>query len=243
MNLHSHSILYTLPACFLLLAGAIWSWRKRKLTPAGVITGVITGAIIFIGTGYFGLITMTSFFVVGSGATKWQANKKTDVSNEHENKTGRTAAQVLANSGCAALLGILALIWPTHLDLILLMMAGAFASATADTLSSELGMVYGRRFYNILTFKKDQRGLDGVISLEGTLIGLMGTFSIATIYALFLGWNILVLWVVIAGFTGNIVDSVLGATLERKRLVGNNVVNFLNTAAGAGVCWVLWLFN
>ena len=240
MNFPNHSIMHALPACLLLLAGAIWSWRKRKLTPLGVITGAVTGLIIFLSTGYPGLIMLTSFFVVGSAATKWQANKKRDVSNDFENRSGRTAAQVLANGGCAALLAISVLIWPGNLDLIVLMMAGAFASATADTLSSELGMVYGRRFYNILTFKKDQRGLDGVISLEGTLIGVAGSAFIAVVHSLFSGWGLQFLWIVTAGVAGNLADSVLGATLERRGIIGNNWVNFLNTVVGAVVCYLLF---
>ena len=51
------------------------------------------------------------------------------------------------------------------------------------------------------------------------------------------------LWIILAGVTGNVVDSVLGASLERKGWIGNNVVNFLNTAVGAGVCWVLSLIQ
>ena len=38
----------------------------------------------------------------------------------------------------------------------------------------------------------------------------------------------------LAGVTGMVADSVLGATVEGRRgLVGNNTVNFLATAAGA----------
>jgi len=75
-----------------------------------------------------------------------------------------------------------------------------------------------------------------VVSLEGTLIGIGGAFAIALIHALFFGWNILVLWIVIAGFCGNLTDSILGAGLERKGWIGNNVVNFLNTAVGSCIC-------
>ncbi len=43
-------------------------------------------------------------------------------------------------------------------------------------------MVYGRRFFNIITLKPDGKGLDGVISMEGTLIGIAGCVIIAAIY-------------------------------------------------------------
>jgi uncharacterized protein (TIGR00297 family) len=114
-------------------------------------------------------------------------------------------------------------------------MAGAFSSATADTLSSELGTVYGKKFYNILTFQKDKKGLDGVVSFEGTGIGIAGSAVMATIYCLGAGWSLAFLWIVIAGTIGNLCDSVLGATVERRQIIGNDVVNFLNTLIGAMV--------
>jgi uncharacterized protein (TIGR00297 family) len=93
--------------------------------------------------------------------------------------------------------------------------------------------VYGRRYYNVLTFKPDQRGLDGVVSLEGTLLGLAGSAVIATAYCLGAGWGPAFGWLLLAGTAGNLADSVLGATLERRRFLNNDAVNSLNTLVGA----------
>ena len=223
----------------ILLLGSVLSYTAKKLTLAGAATGALVGLLMYKGAGLMGLMILAAFFISAIWATKWQVAKKTAIGAAEENKGRRTAGQVLANGGVAALLGAATWLFPENTALIQLMIAGSFAAATADTLSSELGMVYGRRFFNILTFKKDQRGLDGVVSLEGTLIGVAGAILIALVYSLFIGWGVSFLWIVLAGFTGNMVDSVLGASLERKGWIGNNMVNFLNTAVGAGVCWVL----
>jgi uncharacterized protein (TIGR00297 family) len=225
----------------ILVAAAIWSYTSGKLSLSGALTGALIGILIYNGAGVVCFLILTFFFTVGSAATKWQRDKKALMNAEDDHKGRRTAAQVLANGGVAALLGVWTWLQPEHLALIQLMIAGSFAAATADTLSSELGTVYGRNFYNIITLKKDTRGLDGVISVEGTLIGIIGAAAIAAIYSLGFGWNVRFLMIILAGFTGNTVDSVLGAWLERKGLMSNNVVNFLNTATGAGICWLFLL--
>jgi uncharacterized protein (TIGR00297 family) len=222
-----------------LLIAAILSFATKKLTLAGAATGALVGLLIYKGVGYTGLIMLAVFFIAGSCATSFQLNKKITLGIAEQHKGRRTAGQVLANGGVAALLGAWAWYIPGHSSIAAIMIAGSFASATADTLSSELGTIYGRRFFNILSFKKDQRGLNGVISLEGTLIGLVGAALIATVYFLNFGWGLSFCWIILAGFTGNVVDSVLGTRLERKGLIGNNMVNFLNTLTGAGVCYLL----
>nr|WP_294794562.1 DUF92 domain-containing protein [uncultured Mucilaginibacter sp.] len=223
----------------ILLAAAIWSYTSGRLTLAGAIAGALIGFIIYKGAGLPGFVMLTFFFTVGSAATKWQRDKKALMNAADPHKARRTAWQVSANGGVAALLGAWAWLQPEYLSLAQLMMAGSFAAATADTLSSELGTVYGRRFYNIISLKKDTRGLDGVVSVEGTLIGIVGAAAIAAIYALSPGWDMRFLVIILAGFTGNVVDSVLGAWLERKGRIGNNAVNFVNTLTGATVCLML----
>ena len=176
------------------------------------------------------------FFISGTAATGWRRAKKERVGAAEENKGRRTAWQVIANGGVAAILGAIAWYKPGCTPLLQLMIAGSLASATGDTLSSELGTVYGSRFYDVLSFKRTAAGPDGVISLEGTLIGIAGAALIAAVYTCSLGWDYHFLWIIIAGAIGNFADSVLGATLERRGLIDNNMVNFLNTLIGALVC-------
>jgi uncharacterized protein (TIGR00297 family) len=216
---------------FILIAGVAYSTAARKLTVIAALTGAAVAVLVFAGAGFTGLAMMTTFFILGSAATSVQSNAKMNLNADQ--KGGRTSAQVLANAGTAALCGILILVLPVHAHVLQLMMAASFASATADTLSSELGMVYGKRFFNIITLKPDVRGLDGVISLEGTLIGVAGSVVIAIVYTIGLGWTINIIWIVVAGTLGNLADSILGAVFERKGIIGNNTVNFLNTLIAA----------
>ncbi|QEC79898.1 DUF92 domain-containing protein [Mucilaginibacter ginsenosidivorax] len=224
----------------IIIAGITYSITAKKLTVAAALTGGVVAYLVFTGAGFTGVAMMTSFFILGSAATSWQSNKKQAFASAEEHQSGRTTGQVLANAGIPAVIGILVLFYPRYSHLFKLMMAASFASATADTLSSELGTVYGTRFFNIITLKPDQRGLDGVVSIEGTLIGIAGSCIIALIYAIGFGWDLNLIWIVVAGTAGNLSDSILGALMERKSLIGNNTVNFLNTFIAALVALLFY---
>jgi uncharacterized protein (TIGR00297 family) len=222
--------------CLVLLllgSGMFFSVKAGKLTDAGALTGGLLGLAIFLGAGFTGLAMLGTFFIAGSAATSWKINYKISQGLAEENKGRRTAYQALANAGVAGLLGLLSGWLPAHAELFRVMLAASFASATSDTLSSELGNIYGRRYYNILTLKPDERGLNGVVSIEGTLWGLAGSGLIGMLYGLGFGWNGAVVCVVLAGIIGNLADSVLGATLERRHYLTNDAVNFLNTFIAA----------
>jgi uncharacterized protein (TIGR00297 family) len=213
--------------------GMAYSVRAGKLTTSAVWLGGLLGVLIFLGAGFTGLALLALFFGLGTAASAWKVVDKRRLGLAEENKGRRTAGQVLANAGVAGLLGLLSWQLPAQAALLQLMLAGSFAAATADTLASELGNIYGRRYYNILTLRPDTRGLNGVISLEGTLLGAAGSVFLAAAYCLGYGWGAAFGWLLVAGTAGNLMDSVLGATLERRHYVSNNVVNLLNTLVGA----------
>ncbi|OMP79092.1 MULTISPECIES: DUF92 domain-containing protein [unclassified Chitinophaga] len=225
------SLFNTIIILTVLIIVAVLSIITKKLTVAAGIAAIVVGWVIFAGAGYVGELQLFTFFVLSVLATRHGRLLKGKDHGEI-----RDVWQVFANGGVAAILAVLAMIDYNHTELYTLMIAGSLAAATADTLSSELGMVYGRRTFNILTFRREEKGLDGVISIEGTLIGAFGAFIIAFIYM----WD-RSLWVItLAGVGGNVIDSVLGATLERRKMIGNSTVNFLNTLAGGLIAW--WLF-
>ena len=212
---------------FFLIACTYFSFYTKKLTLPGAITGLLSAIIIYRATGYAGLSMLAAFFITGTMATLCGRQAKL-VLQKSGDGTQRKASQVLANSGAATLISLMALLIPLNHS-VLLLIAASFSSATADTLSSELGMVYGKRFYNCISLKKEKRGMDGAISIEGTLIGTAGAILIALIYSIFNVFNGDFLIIVFAGITGNYADSLFGVLLERKKLLNNDWVNFLST--------------
>lgn len=225
----------------ILAATAFFSVVSGKLTGTAGLTGFIIGLIIFAGAGFTGVAMLAVFFLLGTIATSWGMRQKQRLGLGENDKGKRKAGQVIANAGVAAIPGLLAITFPGFAGLGTLIMAASFASATADTLSSELGNLYGKKFYNIITLRKDTRGLDGVVSFEGTLLGVFGSMVIAVVFSIGFGFSNQFFLIVIAGTVGNLTDSVLGATLERQHRLNNNAVNFLNTAIAALVVYLLCL--
>lgn len=220
----------------------------------GGLSGALVAGGLFSGLGYPGLALLGAFFVLGTAATSYRKHWK-EGQGLRDNHKGRRAVQVWANGGVAALCGLLAAGWAhyhvvdsidqiaapnTGYPMLRLAAAAALSSATADTLASELGNVWGRRYINIRTFRREQRGVDGAISLEGTLAGLGGSMVIAVLYYFLVqpGWAAAGI-LLVAGTAGNLADSWLGATLQRRGLLSNDAVNALNTVLAALLCCLL----
>lgn len=216
------------------------SISKKKLTVGGALMGGLLALLIFRGAGFTGIALLSVFFISGVGATAWKFNVKMKEGTAEDIRGKRNAGQVFANAGAAAILSIAAQYSPGIAEMLCLMIAGCFSAATADTLSSELGNVYGKKYFHILSYRKMQRGANGAVSPEGTVAGIAGSTAVAFVYVWSTCWNSEhFLIIIIAGTTGNIADSILGLTLENKRVLTNNAVNFLNTMVGAAVAGVL----
>ena len=225
----------------ILVAAGIASYLSKKLTAVAAAIGVLLAVVIYVGAGLPAVVMLAVFFSLGSAATAFKRDYKEGMKVAQAGESKRKPGQVLANAGVPAILAFSNIATGYTQPVLLVMLAAGFASAMGDTLSSELGNVYGRNFYNIVTFKKDQRGLNGVISMEGIVFGIIGSLVIAIIHAVGYSGNIALLVVTFSGVIGNLSDSLLGALFERKGYLGNDAVNFLNTAIAAIVALLLML--
>lgn len=214
---------------------------KRKLTPGAAFTAFLLGLIVVKGASFTGASLLIAFFLMGVLASRFGKKIKRSIKSGQPHSEERNIAQVLANGGITGICSILAIVDPAHSGLFVLLIAGSLASAAADTVASELGTVLGKRFVNVLSFRKEERGLDGVISLEGTLAGIAAAAMIAVIYSAFEGLSAEAVYIVLAGVAGNHIDSMLGATLQRRGWLSNNEVNACNTLAGALIALALKL--
>ena len=125
------------PAIISIVILAFISVKAGKLTPGGGVAGCVVGLSVFAGCGYIGLAILAAFFILGTLATSWRKKEKQLFKSRYDQSTRRNAGQVLANGGVVAAIGLLAVLMPQQPGLFGLMIAGALASATADTLSSE----------------------------------------------------------------------------------------------------------
>jgi len=124
----------------------------------------------------------------------------------------RDAWQVLANGGAATLAIALA---PQYGEAFLAAFAGGFAAAAADTWGTEIGTLARGTPRSILTFRPVSTGISGAVSWQGTLAQLAGAAFVAAIAALAHVAHFAP--VAIAGFTGAVVDSLLGASAQALR--------------------------
>jgi uncharacterized protein (TIGR00297 family) len=153
---------------------------------------------------------------------------------------------VVANLGIisfvAALSILIEIIWPATHDTIdgiqrsttCAFALAALAEATADTVSSEIGQAIGGRTWMLTTLKRVAPGMDGGISLWGTLAGLIGAAMVVVVGAFSMHLSARIAGFAMAGAAfGLFFDSLLGAMLERRGWINNDVVNFSSTLAAA----------
>jgi uncharacterized protein (TIGR00297 family) len=223
-----------------LLALFVWIFHAAT-RDAALAGGLFTSALYLASPGWrTALWPLLTLLLLTLMATRFGRASKEKLGLA-EPRHGRSAAQVTANLGVAALAAIglrfsLTFMAPSFFSAVAmrLALAAALAEAVADTLSSELGEVLGGEPRLITTLRPVPTGTDGAISATGTFAGLFGAAIIAAVASFALSLTPLqAALVALAAIAGLFVDSLLGAVFERRGWLNNDAVNFLSTLAAA----------
>ncbi|MDR1954503.1 MAG: DUF92 domain-containing protein [Candidatus Methanoplasma sp.] len=225
---------------------AFAAYQFRMLTLSGAIASFFVGYIV----GIFGtiewLILLVAFTFAGLIATKMDMNDKAECGLQEGNFGERSHKNVL---GVGIPACIFAILYGTS-DTILTPLLGALpiqynfaltvafittlTVAAADTVASEIG-IRDKRVWLITTFERVKRGTNGGVSVLGTASSAAAAVFTGVVgwLLIFKGLDILVVVPIVFGIMGNLLDSVLGATLERKGKITKYANNCLSALSGA----------
>jgi uncharacterized protein (TIGR00297 family) len=227
----NHGSIRLISAAAVTLIFALVARGIRGVTASGAIAGAAVCFLLYAAAGPGSFAALVSVFVLAWSTTRLGYRQKEKLGTA-ERRDGRTATQVLANVGAAATCAVL--YWILHKPAFLLAAAAALSEAAADTVSSEFGQARSEQARLITTWKLVPAGTDGGITLSGTMAGTLAAALVTLVCVL----SALIPWTwfglsVLAAVAGMLLDSLLGALLERRHLLNNDSVNFLSTVFAA----------
>lgn len=201
---------------------AVFAKRKRALDRGAAVLAVLFSGLYML----MGPILFTcslAFFFSSSAVTKlgYSSKKRKGVA---EREFGRSAAQVVGAGGVAAVISALSIVAPRDMQASFLTAAiTAIAASNADTWAAELGSLSQSR-PRLITRPRIfvEPGTSGGVTLLGELGSAAGSalIALATLFASYISGKPVpetqVMQIFLLGWLGELLDSVIGATLQRK---------------------------
>lgn len=214
------------------------SMTKDLLDKGGLLAAMVVGLTISLLGHWTWLVVLMTFLIVGSLATKWRFEEKARISAEEANDGVRGWKNVLANGGVASIIAIVHFFMAGH-EWSYFLLCSAVSVAASDTLASEIGSLDPRTRI-ITTLEAVPAGTNGGMSPTGTLAAFYGALLIAVVSSILGAINgdgtplaIFFPALILFGWVGCQVDSILGAILENRGFMGKHSVNFISTLSGS----------
>ncbi|BBL64505.1 hypothetical protein MmazTMA_14820 [Methanosarcina mazei] len=228
---------------FSLFLGAL-AYRAKIADVSALLSAALLGVLIIVFSGLPWFLLLLTFFILGGGFTRYKYAYKESIGIAQAKNGIRSYENVFSNSTAALVLAVAYGVFPDQSLPIIYAYMGTVATATGDTLASEIGTTAKGKPIMITTLKPSEPGSDGAVSLLGELAAIFGSAIIGVLgYALGISSDLFlsVLITTAGGFFGTNIDSLLGATLQKRGLLSNSGVNFAATFAGAGVSAAIYL--
>lgn len=222
---------------------ALAGWAVRGVSVTGALAGWVVAFLIYVAGGWRLFVVLFAVFALTWLATRLGRQRKEQLSVAERGR-GRGASQVIANLGIAGACSILTLMTPfwgeRYTFPLIAALVASLCEPAADTVSSEIGKAFADNARLITNLSVVSPGTNGGISMVGTLAGIVAGIIVGGVayWAAPLAERS-ILFGTGAGIFGMLVDSLLGATLERGGYLNNDVVNLLGTGSAAGLAFLL----
>jgi uncharacterized protein (TIGR00297 family) len=246
---------------FVVVAVALAAVLLSTIDARGFLASAAVGFAVMYGGGVKWFIIVAVFFILGVAFTLYKYGYKRRIGGAQGKGGARNWPHILANGGLGSIVAVWYFFVPS--TALAAMFLGAISASAADTAATELGLLSHSR-PRLITHPS--RGVPPGTSGGVSPLGFVGAaFAALVIGLLAVPLGILpdpyavVPLCVVGGFVGAMVDSFIGAAVQRKGLcviclkptealkhcgertrvtsgaayIENNAVNIISTAAGA----------
>ena len=210
--------------------------RLPLLTRAGWIHAGVLGTLLLGSLDWPGWWAVVLYLALGSLVTRLGFRRKQE-QGLAEGRGGRRGPEnVWGSAATGAALALLTVLPAAPVSLLLIGFAASFAAKLADTCGSEIGKRWGRHTLLITSLRPVPAGTEGAISAEGTAASLAGSALMALVMLQLGLLQGLAAWALVTavGLLATLIESLIGATLQRRLLwLSNELVNAVQTLIAA----------
>ncbi len=246
---------------YLILGYAAIGWisyGRKKVDLSGYASILVFAAALILSHSYALLTGISITFISSAIITTLKKKYVSQTKYDSDDDAPRNWKQAVTNMGVPVFLVVTERL--TNQNALTFAAFAALACATADTWSSEIGVLSRTSPVFLVSRKKTQPGVSGGVTPLGTCCSIVGSFIISLVYYCYYERIVETSCILILGFTGALIDSLIGELFQAKyftptsdytdkqssgklvkgfRIVTNNAVNLLAVAITAVIAYQL----